>query len=58
MRGLRKFLLVLTCGVALQGAGCSLYLRDAVIGGAMDYVAGLTMEWLATLVPLSPPAVE
>jgi len=53
----RKWLaLVLLGGAALLGSSCVTNLRDAIVGGALDFVSGSTSSFLSTLLQL--PAVE
>ena len=54
----RWLCLVLVCGSTLAGTGCGTYLRDAIIGGAMDFVSGSTANLLSSLLPLPTNQTE
>jgi hypothetical protein len=49
----RKWLtLVVLCGTTLLGASCATNIRDAILGGALDFVSGSTSSLLSSLLPL------
>ena len=48
---LRSLMLVAVAGSTLWGMNCTTSLRDAAIGGALDYVTGTTAELLSAYVP-------
>jgi len=59
MRTLSKWaVLVALAGSTLWGSACMTSVRDAVVGGAMDFVAGNTTNILGQLLPVSGDATE
>ena len=52
MKRLMKWLVLTAAAPTLCGVNCGLTLRDAVLGGAMDYVSGTTTNALSSLLPL------
>jgi hypothetical protein len=54
---MRKLLLILVVlGPLLLGAQCTTDFRDAVLGGAVDYVSGTTTSLLEQLIFPGPQA--
>jgi hypothetical protein len=49
----RKWLtLALLCSATLLGSSCVANIRDAILGGALDFVSGSTSDFLSSLLPL------
>lgn len=53
MRIAHKWLvLVMLCSTTLLGSSCATNIRDAIVGGALDFVSGSTTSLLSSLLPL------
>ena len=53
MRMSHKWLvLVMLCGTTFVGSSCVSNIRDAIVGGALDFVSGSTTSLLNSLLPL------
>lgn len=52
MRHWKRQLTALLSGAVIMLPSCAMDVRDAIVGGAYDFLAGTTTELLATLFPL------